>query len=64
MTDREAISVLLNEWKCIDRNDGINCDRKCETCDLVMDVETIREAYNLAISALEQRSKIAEEGET
>lgn len=59
MTDREAISVLLNEWKCIDRNDGINCDRKCETCDLVMDVETIREAYNLAISALEQRSKIA-----
>ena len=63
MTDREAISVLFNEWKCIDRNDGIHCDRKCETCDLVMDVETIREAYNLAISALEQRTKIAEEGE-
>ena len=63
MTDREAISVLINEWKCIDRNDGINCDRKCETCDLVMDIETIREAYNLAISALEQRIKIAEEGE-
>lgn len=55
MTDREAIDVLFNEWKCIDRNDGIHCDRKCEFCDLVMDVETIREAYNMAISALQAR---------
>lgn len=36
MTDREAIDVLFNEWKCIDRNDGIHCDRKCESCDLVI----------------------------
>ena len=55
MTDREAIDVLFNEWKCIDRNDGIHCDRKCESCDLVMDVEIIREAYNMAISALEEQ---------
>ena len=55
MTDREAIDVLFNEWKCIDRNDGINCDRKCKSCDLVMDVETIREAYNMAISALQEQ---------
>ena len=53
MTDREAIDVLFNEWKCIDRNDGIHCDRKCESCDLVMDVWIIREAFNMAISALQ-----------
>jgi hypothetical protein len=53
MTDREAIDVLFNEWKCIDRNDGIHCDRKCESCDLVMDVGIIREAFNMAISALQ-----------
>lgn len=35
MTAKEAIDVLFNEWKCIDRNDGIHCDRKCETCDLI-----------------------------
>ena len=52
MTDREAIDVLFNEWKCIDRNDGVHCDRKCESCDLVMDVGIIREAYNMAIEAL------------
>ena len=53
MTAQEAIDVLFNEWKCIDRNDGIHCDRKCETCDLVMGVGIIREAFNMAISVLE-----------
>ena len=55
MTNQEAIEVMFNEWKCIERNDGIHCDRKCESCDLVMDVEIIREAYNMAISALEKQ---------
>ena len=55
MTNREAIDVLFNEWKCIDRNDGIHCDRKCESCDLVMDVWIIREAFNMAISALQEQ---------
>lgn len=55
MTAQEAIDVLFNEWKCIDRNDGIHCDRKCETCDLVMDVGIIREAYNMAIAALQEQ---------
>ena len=53
MNNQEAIEVMFNEWKCIDRNDGIHCDRKCETCDLVMDVGIIREAFNMAISALQ-----------
>ena len=53
MTNAEAINVLLNEWKCIDRNDGIHCNRKCESCDLVMDSAVLKDAYNLAIKALE-----------
>jgi len=55
MTREEAIKVLLDEWKCIDRNDGINCDRQCEKCDLVMDSAILKDAYNMAISALEQQ---------
>ena len=62
-----AIDVLFNEWKCIDRNDGIHCDRKCESCDLVMDVWIIREAFNMAISALqaqEAKAQLSAEGTT
>lgn len=55
MTNQESINILLNERKCIDRNDGIQCDRKCESCDLVMDAEPIREAYSMAISALQKQ---------
>lgn len=54
MTREEAIKVLLNEWECIDRNDGIHCDRQCEKCDLVMDSAILKDAYNMAIQALEQ----------
>ena len=53
MTNKQAINILLNEQKCIDRNDSVQCDRKCGSCDLVMDVETIREAYSMAVSALQ-----------
>lgn len=58
MTNAEAIKILLNEWKCIDRNDGINCNRKCESCDLVMDSAVLKDAYNLAIKALEAQGWI------
>lgn len=58
MTNQEAIEVMFNEWKCIDRNDGIHCDRKCESCDLVMDVGIIREAFNMAISALQEKDSL------
>lgn len=56
MTNKEAIDILFTEWKCVDRNDGIHCDRKCEDCDLVLPVEHIRDAYNLAIAALENKA--------
>ena len=67
MTNLEAIEVMFNEWKCIDRNDGVHCDRKCESCDLVMDVGIIREAFNKAISALqaqEAKTQLSAEGTT
>lgn len=56
MTKERAIEIIKTEWKCIDRNDGIHCDRKCENCDLVLDVGEIREAYNMAIKALSEES--------
>jgi len=59
MTNEQAIKVLLDEWKCIDRNDGINCDRQCEKCDLVMDSAILKDAYNMAIQALELEYKTA-----
>ena len=55
MTVKAAIEVLLNEQKCINRNDGVDCDRQCEDCDPVMDLEVIRDAYKMAISALEKQ---------
>lgn len=58
MDNQEVIEILLNEQKCLDRNDGVQCDRKCESCDLVMDAETIREAYSMAISALQALDEI------
>ena len=62
MTNEQAIKVLLDEWKCIDRNDGINCDRQCEKCDLVMDSAILKDAYNMAIQALEKEN-IYDDGE-
>ena len=59
MTAKAAIEVLLNEQKCINRNDGVDCDRQCENCDLVMDVEVIRDAYRMAIIALEAYEMVA-----
>ena len=57
MTRQRAIDILSNELKCIERNDGVNCDRKCESCDLVMDADEIKDAYNFAIKILEQEDE-------
>ncbi len=57
MTPKEAIEVMFREWKCIDRNDGVHCDRQCEKCDLVMEVSELRDAFNLAISALQAQDE-------
>ena len=57
MTTEEAIKVMENEWKCIDRNDGIHCDRKCENCDFVMNFFDLKDAFNIVFEALEERMR-------
>lgn len=56
MTDREAITIIRKEYLCVDRDCDI--ERSCGKCDLVMpSKEQILQAYQLAIKALEQKSK-------
>ena len=55
MTEKEAIKVINTEMSCVIRNDGTHCDRKCESCDLVLSVQEILDAYRIAISALEKQ---------
>lgn len=54
MTNEEAIAIIRNEYKCVDRDCDI--ERSCGKCDLMMpNKEPILEAYKLAIKALEQQ---------
>jgi len=56
MTREEAIKVLENEIKCVDRDCDI--ERSCGKCPYAMPTkEPILEAYNMAIKALEQEPK-------
>ena len=52
MTKQEAIRIIGIECECVNRNDSINCNRKCNDCDLVLPAEQIKEAYHVAIEAL------------
>ena len=57
MTNEEAIAIIRNEYKCVDRDCDI--ERSCGKCDLMMpSKEPILEAYRLAIKALEQTTWI------
>lgn len=57
MTNEEAIAIIRNEYKCVDRDCDI--ERSCGKCDLMMpSKEPILEAYKLAIKALEQTTWI------
>ena len=54
MTREEAVKVIYNEKVCIYRNADKVCDRDCAKCDIVLEDKVILEAYDMAISALEQ----------
>lgn len=54
MTHEKAVDVLLSGLKCIERNNGVGCDHRCESCDLVMYTDDIKEAYTLAIAVLKR----------
>jgi len=53
MTNEEAIAIIRNEYKCVDRDCDI--ERSCGKCDLMMpSKEPILKAYEVAIQALPQ----------
>lgn len=54
MTKEEAIAIIENEKKCINRASDINCNRDCYNCDLVKTDTEILEALDMAIKALKQ----------
>lgn len=58
MTEKEAIEIIRVERTCVERNAAkLNCDRDCGHCDLLKEDNEILEAYNIAISALEEIEK-------
>lgn len=55
MTRKEAINVLKNEIQCVLRD---SCERsECASCDLVMPIERILSAYDMAIVALQEQEE-------
>ena len=54
MTNEKAITIIRNEYKCVDRDCDI--EKSCGKCDLMMpSKEPILEAYKMAIKALDQQ---------
>ena len=57
MTREEAIAIIENEKKCVNRaNKNDYCNRDCYNCELVKTDTEILEAFDMAIKALEQQS--------
>lgn len=55
MTREEAIAIIENEKKCVNRaNKNDYCNRDCYNCELVKTDTEILEAFDMAIKALEQ----------
>ena len=55
MTREEAIAILENEKKCVNRANKNNyCNRDCYNCELVKTDTEILNAFDMAIKALEQ----------
>lgn len=56
MTNEEAIAIIENEKKCVNRaNKNDYCNRDCYNCELVKTDTEILTALDLAIKALEQQ---------
>ena len=57
MTNEEAIAIIENEKKCVNRaNKNDYCNRDCYNCELVKTDTEILTALDMAIKALEQES--------
>lgn len=55
MKYQKTIKILENEKECVKRADKNNCNRNCLNCELVQNTETILNAFDTAISALEKQ---------
>ena len=58
MNYKRATEIIFAVWRCIDKNDGISCDRNCEKCDLKVSAGDVRDAFNFALMALDQVPEI------
>ena len=59
MTNEEAIAIIENEKKCVNRaNKNDYCNRDCYNCELVKTDAEILTALDMAIKALEQTTWI------
>ena len=54
MTNKEAIAIIENEKRCVNRAD--HCNRDCYNCELVKTDTEILTALNMAIESLKQES--------
>jgi len=55
MTREEAIAIIENEMKCVNRaNKNDYCNRDCYNCELVKTDTEILTALDMAIQALEK----------
>ena len=56
MTNEEAIAIIENEKKCVNRaNKNDYCNRDCYNCELVKTDAEILTALDIAIKAIEQQ---------
>ena len=58
MKKAEILQILKTELVCIRRNDGKNCNRKCDKCDLVMDSKKLIQAYEILIKTIENADMV------
>ena len=53
MEIKRALELMKIERQCIQRNKDNKCDRVCEGCDLIQNVDELLEAYRIVISYIE-----------
>ena len=58
MKIEQAIYVIIHERECVTRASTEGCDRNCGECDLLLNDNEIREAYDMALSAFKKLADI------
>lgn len=57
MTYEDALNIIKTERECVKRQNGSFCDnqRDCINCDLAIPDQSVIEAYDITIEALEKQ---------